>query len=35
VDLALVIDPWAQVILHHGRPGMRNAYYGIIMDCAF
>ena len=34
-SLGLVIDPWAQYILHHGRPGMLNEYYGIIFDQSF
>ena len=34
-SLGLVIDPWAQYILHRGRPGMLNEYYGIIFDRAF
>ena len=32
---ALLIDAWAQTILHHGRPGLRNEYRGIIFDRAF
>jgi len=32
---ALDIDAWAQLILHHGRPGMRNVFHGIIFDRAF
>jgi len=31
-SLGLVIDPWAQYILHRGRPGMLNKFYGIIFD---
>jgi len=34
-SLGLVIDPWAQYILHRGRPDMLNEYYGIIFDRAF
>jgi len=32
---ALDIDAWARLILHHGRPGMRNAFHRIIFDRAF
>jgi len=31
-SLGLFIDPWAQYILHRGRPGMQNEYYDIIFD---
>jgi hypothetical protein len=31
-SLGLVIDAWAQYILHRGRPGMLNEYYRIIFD---
>ena len=34
-SLGLVIDPWAQYILHRGHPGMLNEYYGIIFDQSF
>jgi hypothetical protein len=29
------IDRWAQFVAHHGRPGERNQYYGILIDRAF
>ena len=28
----LDIDTWARFLAHHGRPGHRNQYFGIIMD---
>jgi len=34
-SLGLVIDPWAQYILHCGCPGMLNEFYGIIFDQSF
>ena len=35
-NLTLVIDPWAQVILHHHRqPGLHNVHFGIIIDHMF
>ena len=34
-DLAFVINPWAQVILHHRWPRLRNVHFGIIIDHAF
>ena len=34
-NLTLIINPWAQVILHHGQPRLHNAHFGIIIDCTF
>ena len=34
-DLALIINPWVQVILHHGQPGLHNVHFGIIIYHAF
>jgi hypothetical protein len=34
-SLALDIDSWARLLVHHGRPGIRNTYHGIIMDRAY
>jgi len=31
----LDIDLWAQFLAHHGQPGLRNQFYGILMDHAF
>ena len=31
----LDIDLWTQFLAHHGQPGLRNQFYGILMDHAF